>query len=135
MNVEVGQTAERSLTVTREMVEQFAAISGDRNPLHFDEAWTGRTRFKRLMAQGGITASITNALVAMDMPGPGSVFMEQHWTYPAPVYIGDTITATATVKWAHASKPIATLEFVVRNQDGVDVMSGEATVYQAAPED
>ncbi len=60
--------------------------------------------------------------------------MNQRWEFPAPVYIGDTTTAEATVKWAHASKPVAMLEFRVPNQDGEDVLTGEATVYQAGPE-
>ena len=94
--------------------------------------WTRRTQFGRLMAQGGIATGILHALVAMDMPGPGTVFMEQHWKFPAPVFIGDTITATGTVKWVHESKPIATLDFVVRNQDDVSMLTGEATVYQVA---
>lgn len=130
-----GDTATRSMTITAGMVETYAELSGDRNPLHFDEEFTSRTRFRRLMAQGGLTTGLLHALVAMDLPGPGSVFMEQHWTFPAPVYIGDTITATATVKWVHATKPVATLGFVVTNQDGDDVLTGEATLYRAQPGD
>jgi acyl dehydratase len=134
MDLTVGQTAERSLHVSAKIVQKYAEVSGDYNKLHFDEEWTARTRFGRLMAQGGIATGILHALVAMDMPGPGTVFMEQHWHFPAPVFIDDTITATGTVKWVHESKPIATLEFVVANQDGVEVLTGEATIYQAQPE-
>ena len=131
IDVTVGQVAARALTVTDETVELFAQVSGDRNPLHFDAAWTARTRFQRLMAQGGITTGLLHALVAMDMPGPGTVFMEQHWQFPAPVFIGDTITARAEVQWVHESKPIARLGLSVHNQDGVDVLTGEAVVYRA----
>ena len=131
MDVQVGRSAERSLVVTGDMVELFARVSGDRNPLHFDADWTARTRFGRLMAQGGITTGLLHALVAMDMPGAGTVFMEQHWTFPAPVFIGDTITARAEVLWRHADKPIARLAATVSNQDGMEVLTGEAVVYQA----
>lgn len=71
MDVYVGQRAERTCAVTAEMVEDYARITGDYNPLHFDEDFTARTRFKRLMAQGGIATGLLHALVAMDMPGPG----------------------------------------------------------------
>jgi 3-hydroxybutyryl-CoA dehydratase len=82
VDLTVGQSAERSLEVTPEMIAQYAEISGDYNKLHFDEEWTSRTQFGRLMAQGGIATGILHALVAMDMPGPGTVFMEQHWKFP-----------------------------------------------------
>ena len=134
MDLSVGQTAQRSLEVTPAIVQQYAEISGDYNKLHFDADWTARTQFGRLLAQGGIATGILHALVAMDMPGPGTVFMEQHWKFPAPVFIGDTITATATVKWVHESKPIATLDFIVKNQDGVEVLNGEATIFRAQPQ-
>ena len=133
MELTVGQSAQREMTVTAEMVQAYAGVTGDRNPLHFDTAFAARTRFGRLTAQGGITTGLLHALVATDMPGPGTVFMNQNWTFPAPVYIGDTIRAEATVKWVHESKPVASLEFTVTNQDGQAVLTGEATVYQAQP--
>ena len=109
MDGQVGRSAERSLVVTGDLVELFARVSGDRNPLHFDADWTAHTRFRRLMAQGEITTGLLHALVAMDMPGAGTVFMEQHWTFLAPVFIGDTITARAEVLWRHVEKPIVRL--------------------------
>jgi 3-hydroxybutyryl-CoA dehydratase len=80
------------LTVTQDAVEAYAGITGDYNPLHFDEAFTSKTRFGRLIAQGGLATGLLHALVAMDLPGPGSVFMSQSWSFPRPVYIGDTLT-------------------------------------------
>jgi acyl dehydratase len=132
MDVTVGQTARRTITVSEEMVADYARITGDYNPLHFDAEFTRRTRFGRLMAQGGITTGLLHALVAMDMPGPGTVFMSQEWSFPRPVYIGDTITAEATVKSVVDGRPMATLGFSVRNQDDEGVLEGEATVYQAS---
>ena len=70
------------------------------------------------MAQGGVTTGLLHALVAMDMPGPGSVFVSQSWRFPAPVYIGDTIRAEATVTSVYESRPRSDMEFVVTNQDG-----------------
>jgi 3-hydroxybutyryl-CoA dehydratase len=93
MELIAGQTSYRKMTVTAETVARYAEITGDYSPLHFDEAFAHRTRFKRLLAQGGITMGLLHALVAMDMPGPGTVTISQSWTLPRPVYIGDTIRA------------------------------------------
>ena len=134
MITSVGQSAQRSLAVTAESAELFAQLSGDRNPIHFDAEWSGRTRFARLMAQGGIATGLLHALVAMDLPGPGTAFMEQRWQFPAPVYIGDTITAHGEITGSTRKKPIAKMDFRVVNQDGEPVLTGEATVYQAQPQ-
>ncbi|HZI29303.1 MAG TPA: MaoC family dehydratase, partial [Gemmatimonadaceae bacterium] len=106
MPLTVGQKATRTMTVTPEHVKSYAAITGDYNPLHFDESFVSRTKFGRLVAQGGITTGILHALVAMDMPGPGTVFLSQNWKFTAPVFIGDTITAEAEVLSVHATKPV-----------------------------
>ena len=124
-----GQTATRSLTLTAEHVQIFAALTGDYNPLHFDEAFAARTKFGRLVVQGGLTTGLLHALVAMDLPGPGTVFLSQDWKFTAPVYIGDTITAEAEVISVHASKPVTQMRFTVRRQDGETVLAGEAWCY------
>ena len=121
--------------MTAEDVERFAEVTGDRNPLHFDEAFAARTRFGRLVAQGGIAAGLFNALVAMELPGPGSVFLHQEWDYPAPVFVGDTVTAEAEVIEARADKPITKLRCVARRQDGAEVLRGECLVYTMRPDD
>ena len=131
----VGQTATRSLTLTAGHVRTFAELSGDYNPLHFDEAFAARTRFGRLVVQGGLTTGLLHALVAMDLPGPGTVFLSQNWKFTAPVYIGDTITAEARVLSVHASKPVTQLQFTVRRQDGETVLEGEAWCYTFRPEE
>src|SRR5436190_20429705 len=109
MKVSVGQRAERSLTLTKEHVATFAKLTGDYNPLHFDEAFAAKTKFGRLVVQGGLTTGLLHALVAMDLPGPGTVFLSQNWKFTAPVYIGDTITAEAEVTSGHATKPVTGL--------------------------
>ena len=94
MNPSVGQKASRSLTLTARHVALYADLTGDRNPLHFDEAFAARTgKLSGLIVQGGLTAGLLHALVATDLPGPGTVFLSQNWKFTAPVYIGDTITA------------------------------------------
>ncbi len=130
MDLEVGQRATRELTVDEEMVRKYAEITGDYNPLHFDAEFTAKTRFGRLMAQGGIATGLLHALVAMQMPGPGSVFMRQSWSFPAPVYIGDTLRAEASVKSVRSKRNMAELEFEVKNQDGTVVLNGEALLFQ-----
>lgn len=133
MDVSVGQKATREMTVTPEVVAAYAEVTGDRNPLHFDAEFAAGTRFKRLIAQGGIATGLLHALVAMDMPGAGSVFLSQTWNFPKPVYIGDRIRAQATVKTIHERRGIVKLDIVVENQDGEAVLSGEATVMQVEP--
>jgi len=129
----VGQKATRSMQVTAQHVRTYAELSGDYNPLHFDEDFCAKTRFGRLVAQGGLTTGLLHALVAMDMPGPGTVFLNQNWKFTAPVYIGDTITAEATVLEVHATKPVSRLAIVIRNQDGGVVLEGEAACYRMQP--
>jgi acyl dehydratase len=130
----VGATATWTRTFTADDVEAFARITGDRNPLHFDAAFTERTRLGRPVVQGGLTAGLFNALVAMELPGPGSVFLHQEWDYPAPVYTGDTVTATAEVVEVRADKPITRLRCVARRDDGTEVLRGECLVYTMLPE-
>jgi acyl dehydratase len=133
VRVRVGDKATRSLSVTADHVRAYAEITGDYNPLHFDEAFTSQTRFQRLVAQGGLTTGLLHALVAMDMPGPGTVFLSQDWKFPAPVFIGDSITAEAEVLEVHATKPVSRLRFTVRRQTGETVLEGEAWCYTFQP--
>jgi acyl dehydratase len=131
----VGQSATRSLTLTADSVQTFAELTGDHNPLHFDADFAARTRFGRLVVQGGLTTGLLHALVAMDLPGPGTVFLSQNWKFTAPVYIGDTITARVEVISVHASKPVTQLAVQVARQDGQVVLEGEAWCYTFRPEE
>lgn len=134
MDLHVGQRATRSLTLTTDHVRAYAQMTGDYNPLHFDEEFTSRTKFGRLVVQGGLTTGLLHALVAMDMPGPGTVFLSQNWKFTAPVFIGDTITAEAEVLSVHATKPVTQLKMHVTRQDGEAVLDGEAWCYTFQPE-
>ena len=131
----VGQRGTWTRTFTADDVESFAALTGDRNPLHFDEDFASRTRPGRLIVHGGLTTGLFNALVAEVLPGPGSVFLHQEWDYPAPAYIGDTVTAEAEVIEARADKPITTLRCVARRDDGTEVLIGTCVVYTMLPKD
>lgn len=124
-----GDTARRTLALTPEHVETYARLSGDRNPLHFDEEFAAATPFGRLVVQGGLTTGLLHALVAMDMPGPGTVFLSQDWKFTAPVFVGDTITAEARVLSVHETKPVCHLAISVHRQDGEEVLVGEAWCY------
>ena len=128
----VGQKVRRTLTLTAEHVAAYARLTGDYNPLHFDEAFASRTRFKTLVVQGGLTTGLLHALVAMDLPGPGTVFLSQNWKFTAPVYIGDTITADAEVLSVHETKPVCQLRIRVTRQTGETVLEGEAWCYTFA---
>ena len=129
MQITIGQKATRSITLTADHVKTFALLSGDYNPLHFDEAFVAKTKFKKLVVQGGLTTGLLHALVAMDMPGPGTVFLSQNWKFSAPVFIGDTITAEAEVVSKHAAKPVTQLKIKITRQGGETVLEGEAWCY------
>jgi acyl dehydratase len=133
MPVAVGQHASRRLTLTAAHVRAFAEMTGDYNPLHFDEAFVSQTKFGRLVVQGGLTTGLLHALVAMDLPGPGTVFLSQNWKFTAPVFIGDTITATAEVLSVHASKPVTELRVQVTRDDDTTVLEGTAWCYTLTP--
>ena len=130
MALTVGQKARRTLTLTAEHVRLYSEITGDRNPLHFDPAFAAATKFGRLVVQGGLTTGLLHALVAQDMPGPGTVFLSQNWKFTAPVFIGDTITAEAEVTSVHETKPVSQLAVRVWRQDGETVLEGEAWCYR-----
>lgn len=129
MRLSLGQKATRSITLTADHVKKFAELSGDYNPLHFDESFVSKTKFRRLVVQGGLTTGLLHALVAMDMPGPGTVFLSQNWKFTAPVFIDDSITAEATVINVHETKPVTQLEIKVTRQNGETVLEGEAWCY------
>lgn len=130
--MQVGQTADRSRTVTARDIELFTEMTGDRNPLHYDAELAGASRFGGIIVQGGVTTGLLNALVAEDLPGPGSVFLQVDWSFRAPVRPGDVITAHAEVLELRDDKPICRLGTTITNQDGVTVLDGTALVYTEA---
>jgi acyl dehydratase len=125
----VGQTAELSRTVDDNDIVLFTAISGDRNPLHYDDAAAKASRFGEIVVQGGITSAILNAVVAEKLPGPGTVFLEVSWAFKAPVRPGDTITGRVEVTSTRTDKPITELKTSVIRDDGTVVLDGTAVCY------
>jgi acyl dehydratase len=107
----------------------FTAISGDRNPLHYDEAVAKASKFGEIIVQGGITSAILNAVVAEDLPGPGTVFLSVAWNFKAPVRPGDRITGAVEVLSVRSDKPITELRTTVTRDDGVVALEGTAVCY------
>jgi acyl dehydratase len=128
----VGQKAERSRMVEPQDIRLFTEISGDRNPLHYDAAAAKASRFGEIVVQGGVTSAILNAVVAEDLPGPGTVFLHVDWSFKAPVRPGDTITGGVEVLEVREDKPITKLRTSVTRQDGVVVLEGTAVCYTMA---
>jgi acyl dehydratase len=127
--VQVGQIARRTRRVTARDIELFTELTGDRNPLHYDAAAAASSRFGGIIVQGGVTSGLLNALVAEDLPGPGSVFLHVDWNFRAPVRPGDEITAEAEVMSVRDDKPICTLRTTITNHEGTVVLEGTALVY------
>ena len=130
----VGQTARRSRLVTTRDIGLFTEISGDRNPLHYNEGAARATRFGGVVVQGGVTSAILNAVVAEDLPGPGTVFLQVNWAFRAPVRPGDTITGEVRITSVRDDKPITELETRVTTADGTVVLEGTAVCYTFAME-
>jgi acyl dehydratase len=125
-----GDVARRSRTVQASDIELFTAMTGDRNPIHYDPELAAATRFGGIVVQGGVTTGLLNALVAENLPGPGSVFLQVSWRFLAPVRPGDVLTAEARVLEVRADKPVTTLETTVRTGDGTVVIDGTAVVWR-----
>lgn len=129
---DVGTKATRTKTISADDVEAFARISGDTNPVHLDDDYARATRFGKRIAHGILSASVISALLANDLPGPGSVYLSQSLKFKAPVYLDDTITAVAEVTAYRPDRRIATLSTNCYNQDGTLVIEGEAVVLVPA---
>ena len=127
--VEVGTVARRTRTVSERDIELFTELTGDRNPLHYDRAAAEASRFGGLIVQGGVTSGLLNAVVAEDLPGPGSVFLHVDWSFKAPVRPGDEITAEVEVLEAREDKPLTRLRTTIANQEGKVVLDGTALVW------
>ena len=129
-NLRVGDAASRTRTVTARDIELFTELTGDRNPLHYDPELARRSRFGGIVVQGGITSGLINAVVAEDLPGPGSVFLHVDWAFRAPARPRDVITAKVVVTSLRTDKPVTTLSTTIINQDGTVVLDGTAVVWR-----
>lgn len=125
----LGAAAERSRRTSMADVERFSEMTGDMNPLHYDAALAAKTPFGGLIVQGGVTSGILNALVAEDLPGPGTVFLGVEWKFTRAVKVGEAITGRVEVTGVRDDKPICTLATEVRNEAGEVCLTGTATTY------
>jgi acyl dehydratase len=125
----VGETASRTRTIRDRDIELFTEMTGDRNPLHYDAEAAAASRFGGIIVQGGVTSGLLNAVVAEDLPGPGSVFLHVDWDFKAPVRPGDEITAEVEVLEAREDKPLTKLRTTIVNQEGTTVLDGSALVW------
>jgi len=124
----VGDAAEFAKTVTETDIYLYAGITGDFNPAHVNEAYAKNTFFKTRIAHGMLTAGFISAIIANQLPGPGTIYMKQELSFLAPVRIGDTITARVEVLELLAEKNRVRLKTTCSNQDGVMVLTGEGLV-------
>ncbi len=126
--LKIGDNSSRTVRITDEQIRAFAQASGDANPIHLDEAHAAKTRFGRRIAHGMLTASFISTILGNDMPGPGTIYLQQDVKFKAPVFIGDEITATVEVIKYRQDRRIATFRTTCTNQDGNLVLEGEAVV-------
>ncbi|MGD9671763.1 MAG: MaoC family dehydratase [Hyphomicrobiaceae bacterium] len=126
---ELGARAERCRTTTMCDVEMFTAMTGDKNPIHYDRELADQSPFGGLIVQGGVTTGLLNAVVAEDLPGPGTVFLETNWRFVRAVRVGETITASVAIEHVRDDKPICRLATIIRNADGETCVVGTATTY------
>jgi acyl dehydratase len=126
---EIGLAAERTRRTGMRDVEMFTAMTGDRNPLHYDATLAARAPFGGLIVQGGVTSGLLNAIVAEDLPGPGSVFLGVEWRFVKAVGVGETLTGRVEVTSVREDKPICTLRTEVRNGQGELCLTGTAVTY------
>lgn len=126
---QIGQSASRSRRVSARDIELFTEMSGDRNPIHYDQEVAAATPLGGIVVQGGVGTAILNAVVAEDLPGPGSVFLQLNLRFAAPVRPGDVITGRVEVTSVREDKPITGLTVQVMRDDGVVAIDGTAVCY------
>ena len=124
--ITIGQTASYSKMVTEQDIVQFAVVSGDANPVHLDEQFAASTSFKGRIAHGMLTGAIISAALAMELPGPGSIYISQTLRFTAPVAIGDRVTVRLEVTGKNDKRGIVTLNTTAFNQHDKRVVKGVA---------
>lgn len=128
ITISVGQSASFAKTITESDVYTFAGLSGDLNPAHINEEYAKGTRFGGRIAHGMLSAGLISAVIGMQLPGPGTIYMGQTLKFLSPVRIGDTVTATVKVTSIDEQRRRAVLETTCTNQEGTLLISGEAKV-------
>ncbi len=131
--LKVGDRATITKTFSEAEVFQFAEISTDRNPLHLDKDFGRASIFGQRVVHGMLVASLFSALIGMELPGPGSIYLGQSLSFKAPVGIDEPVTASVEVITIREDKPIVTLRTVCINSEGTTVIEGEAVVKVTTP--
>ena len=124
----IGQKASFTKTITESDVTTFAELIGDHNPIHVDADYARKSRFGQRVAHGIFTAGLISAVLGNKLPGPGAIYLSQQIEFLAPVYIGDTITATVAVSAWRADKRIITLKTDAHNQEDKQLVTGKAVL-------
>ncbi len=124
----VGDQANTKVVITGDLVKQFADVSGDKNPVHLDEEYAAATPFESRIAHGMLVGSLFSTLLGTELPGEGTIYLEQNLRFTKPVYLGDEITATVTIKELVTEKNRVYLDTTATNQRDEVVISGSATV-------
>jgi 3-hydroxybutyryl-CoA dehydratase len=132
---QIGEQASRSKTISEDDVNAFADLIGDHNPIHVDTEYASKSRFGARIAHGMFTGGLISAVLGNDLPGPGSIYLSQQLKFLAPVFLGDTITATVVVTAWRPDKRILTLRTDVHNQDDDQVATGEAVLMATSKEE
>jgi len=128
MDLQIGEKFSTTKQITDAVVRAFAELSGDFNPIHLDEEFAAKTQFGRRIAHGMISGALISAVLGNEFKEKKIVYLSQTMKFIAPVFIDDTVTATATITNIREDKPIVTIESVCTNQDGKTVVSGEGKI-------
>ena len=128
MNIKIGDSFKKERLVTDELVRAFAEVSGDYNPIHLNEEFAKTTRFGRQIAHGMLSGAFISAVLGYEFIEKKIVYLSQSMKFTAPVFIGDTVTTTATITNIREDKSIVTMDTTCRKQDGEVVVKGEAVV-------
>lgn len=128
MELKIGDVFETSREVTDELIRQFAEVSGDYNPIHLDDEAAAKTQFGKRIAHGMLSGAFISAVLGNQMRDMKIIYLSQSLKFVKPVFIGDTVTATATISNIREDKPIVTIETICTNQNGEAVVKGEAAI-------
>ena len=128
MNIKVGDSFSKERLITDELIRAFAEVSGDYNPIHLDEEFAKTTRFGNRIAHGMLSGAFISAVLGYEFVEKKIIYLSQSMKFTAPVYIGDTVTTTATIANIREDKGIITMETICTKQDGEVVVKGEAVV-------
>lgn len=128
MKINIGDQFAVTRTISDQLIRSFAELSGDHNPIHLDEDFAAKTRFRRRIAHGMLSGALISSVLGNEFASEKIVYLSQTMRFVAPVFVGDTITATATVASIREDKPIVTLKTICSNQNGGTTMTGEAAV-------